>query len=1607
MCYATAPTTCFPFRCELRASVKASLFLLLWHIVLPVGTKAQDYSEALDIPGQAFTVPQGAWSLGQEQDARDGVDCLRNSGPAEQAAELRTVFTGPGWLVFWHASSGFYNSSLTVDGITVRTLSLNSGQWQQEVVEFGTGSHEIGWQVPGNTFLRLDAVSLRADLAVPVSDALPGLTWTTGGETPWTAVLAPSGTLTGRAQVRLPYSSMLARAGWLETVITGPCELRWSQLATGGGAVETLVDGVSQMRGSFASGECSGVLPPGPHTVRWRMQRAAATGSSEWTGAMENLRVNAAELRPLAEVLDTPGMEWSTGGDAPWSGTVTSGGVPPLHGAYSGLIQKGQQSWLETVVTGPGILRTQGYAPPAWKNQLRLTVNDRTLLAAFDNANVAVGTGTQRVRWTLAPAAAANTANTFAQAWINAVEWMPATTVPLEDALESAGLTFAVSAPEDVVALPNANGGTDDGVFVRAGAALSATVSGPAELTWTKSPGGFDCRLDGLLLNAGTAESGRLEIPPGPHVVSWTAKTGPVCWFYSLTSTPQPLLPATVPGSGGLVWETSPEVSFFHSSAGDMACFFMQAAPTQAGLYGLRTTVTGPGILTLRCGQRSTGFARLLLDAAPFQLTAPFWMPYEFHVPPGVHTLTVTAPAPTLAGTVLSPVFLQLYEASWQSQETVSLAEAVDAPALTFTTGGANGGWQGVSSGGSDFAWAANLPSSQSAWMETSVTGPGLLTFRLSIRGNVYAPQFSLNGTARTVSLIDQNAFSIPPGTHALRWSVTQPTLGGPSPQAGQCAVLDDVSWIPFAPQPLATWSGGAGLTFTASGNDWSAVNGPDRSGVGSIHPLNVTAEPAWLETTVTGPAALSFATYVADYDYSSRVTVTLDGGVRSLLAAVPDGVLRYTGWTEQTLYIPAGDHTVRWTLPWNGPLVWLDDFKLRPAGADFAGAAEWDETSWEFSSQRLWFSLTDPELPDGDAVAVESGFLRSGIEEDQLCVSFSGPGRLSLLARSELRPNLVVDDYLPVLPAAWSAGPDGWMRVTLTLPDGFHALTVTPQGDGPLLMDSAAWEPLPGLRLDQIFPLDGATWSTGGVNPFVALSDPGLTPQPSAFCRVGPGPSGGWLQSTVTGPGTLSFQTAAFGNHYDASFEVAVNNHPLARVTGVNESGGDLLANQSAGLPDAPRSWSLVLPPGSHTVRWTIPELLRNHDALFRLQALSFSPDSLFSGISGDGAEVFLYNTAAAPQRLNDTDGAPFVRLYPGEPNTDLINGYNEYRNVLSTRVSAPGFFKFLYRSSSGAWPEGAQAWYSLWHQPLEEGDYPTAGGNAFTPSSAWREGEFFVSDRPIHLQWVLTTLVPGLDIKDLQFVPVASIPLDEALDLPRTVTATDPARPWRGWRATDGAAFTTPAAGYNFGGSYTWMEATLTGPAAVSWNERYLPGNWWHGPDIDGLYGFAEQVSHAETRDQSRLELTIPAGTHKVRWWLPLLHPGTRTGVSGVRIKPLPPAYADWQPMGRNPPPSTDSDGDGVLNLEEFLWSTDPYTPSLPPQPVISIAGGHLHISLPAPVPEMTGVRLFFESSSDLGVWQRASVESVPASAGRVQYRVPKSANRIFLRPRTEFAK
>ena len=136
------------------------------------------------------------------------------------------------------------------------------------------------------------------------------------------------------------------------------------------------------------------------------------------------------------------------------------------------------------------------------------------------------------------------------------------------------------------------------------------------------------------------------------------------------------------------------------------------------------------------------------------------------------------------------------------SAAAASLGDALDAPALTWTTGG-DASWFGqtaVTKYGAAAAQSGPISHNQQTWMQTTVVGPGTLSFwwRVSSESNWDWLEFYINGVrqnriAGNVSW-QQKTYSLSTGTNVLQWRYVKDTSVN---SGSDCGWVDKVVWTP------------------------------------------------------------------------------------------------------------------------------------------------------------------------------------------------------------------------------------------------------------------------------------------------------------------------------------------------------------------------------------------------------------------------------------------------------------------------------------------------------------------------------------------------------------------------------------------------------------------------------------------------------------------------------------------------------------------------------------------------------------------------------------------------------------------------------------------
>lgn len=139
-----------------------------------------------------------------------------------------------------------------------------------------------------------------------------------------------------------------------------------------------------------------------------------------------------------------------------------------------------------------------------------------------------------------------------------------------------------------------------------------------------------------------------------------------------------------------------------------------------------------------------------------------------------------------------------------------TLGEAVNAPQLAWTTGG-NSNWfaQGATTYDNvSAAQSGSITNDESSWIETTVTGPGTLSFwwKVSSEGGYDFLEFLIDGNWQNDMSGDsgwqQQTYPIDAGSHTLRWNYYKDGSGSDLLDAG---FLDEVNYVPTPPPDTNT----------------------------------------------------------------------------------------------------------------------------------------------------------------------------------------------------------------------------------------------------------------------------------------------------------------------------------------------------------------------------------------------------------------------------------------------------------------------------------------------------------------------------------------------------------------------------------------------------------------------------------------------------------------------------------------------------------------------------------------------------------------------------------------------------------------------------------
>ena len=346
----------------------------------------------------------------------------------------------------------------------------------------------------------------------------------------------------------------------------------------------------------------------------------------------------------------------------------------------------------------------------------------------------------------------------------------------------------------------------------------------------------------------------------------------------------------------------------------------------------------------------------------------------------------------------------------WAQQATptsVTLSTAVDNSTLTFTTGGSSS-WYGQTAhthDGVDAARSGELGNSQTNWMQTTVSGPGTISFwwYVSSEAGYDKLEFLVDGVSKDNTISGTNnvwtskSVAITgSGSHVLRWHYRK---DGSLSRGLDAGFVDQITWIPSSVRPAndnfanATWLSGS--SGSASG---STVGATYQSGEPLISFSPYATNTVWWAWTAPASGSVTFQTTNTTFDtvmgiytgssVSSLTTVTQndDGGPNrtSICTFSATGGTTYyiavsgygnsnqgtvrLGWAQQAtptysviLYRNTGEGTTlksyivpkgSWTIPTISSLSW--------------SRSDYDFVGWGLSS-----TATSASYSDGQSISI------------------------------------------------------------------------------------------------------------------------------------------------------------------------------------------------------------------------------------------------------------------------------------------------------------------------------------------------------------------------------------------------------------------------------------------------------------------------------------------------------------------------------------------------------------------------------------------------------------------------------------------------------------
>jgi hypothetical protein len=271
--------------------------------------------------------------------------------------------------------------------------------------------------------------------------------------------------------------------------------------------------------------------------------------------------------------------------------------------------------------------------------------------------------------------------------------------------------------------------------------------------------------------------------------------------------------------------------------------------------------------------------------------------------------------------------------------QSSTLGNALDNTNLTWTTGG-DAPWatNAVTFDGVDAAASGFIGINQLSWIQTTVNGPGTLSFWW--RSSTYTfdlLQLYINDAPTDYISGEDNiwvyrTYEIPAGSHVLKWEYSR----GEDPGGVNKVYLDQVKFFTGPQIPLGTALNTVFPVWTAGGNDnptfWTAqTNMSHGDGIAAESGAIKTSQESWMETTVSGVTNVSFWWKVSSVTNQGWLQFYTNG---MKLFQISGEI----GWQQRTnIALNGGTNTLRWSCLTSNSAIgklnrgWVDEVNFSP----------------------------------------------------------------------------------------------------------------------------------------------------------------------------------------------------------------------------------------------------------------------------------------------------------------------------------------------------------------------------------------------------------------------------------------------------------------------------------------------------------------------------------------------------------------------------------------------------------------------------------------------------------------------------------------------------